>query len=74
MMNYFNVKFVSKDSNLFTFIHRKTTELQNTDTDLIYTFDYIPKMNYNRSVLKPRNQLEKRIREFFIFDKGLLSG
>lgn len=65
----FQCEIVSKDSNLFTFIHRKTTELQNTDNDLIYSFDYVPKINYNRSVLKPRNQLEKRIRDFFIFDK-----
>ena len=65
----FQCEIVSKDNNLFTFIHRKTTPLKYTDYDLIYTFDYVPKINYNRSVFKPRNQLENRIRDFFIFDK-----
>lgn len=65
----FQCNIILVDNNLFTYIHRKTTELKNPDKDLIYTLEYNPKMNYNRNILKPRNKLEQKIKEFFIYDK-----
>ena len=65
----FQCEIIRVENNLFTYIHRKTTELKNPDKDLIYTFDYIAKMNYNRNIYKYRNELEKKIRDFFYFDK-----
>jgi len=65
----FQCNIILVDNNLFTYIHRKTTEIKNPDKDLIYTFEYNPKMNYNRNILKPRNKLEQKIKEFFIYDK-----
>ena len=65
----FQCNIILVDNNLFTYIHRKTTEIKNPDKDLIYTLDYNPKMNYNRNILKPRNNLEQKIKEFFIHDK-----
>lgn len=53
----------------FTFIHRKTTELKHTDTDLIYTPEYNPLPNYRRKITKPRTKIENRIAEFYIRDK-----
>ena len=55
--------------DMFIFIHRKTTELKNPDTDLVYSLEFNHKMNYNRSVYKPRTKLESRIRDFFMHDK-----
>ena len=65
----FQANIILVDNNLFTYIHRKTTEIKNPDKDLVYTFEYISKMNYNRNILKPRNKLEQKIKEFFIYDK-----
>lgn len=60
---------VSIDDNYFTFIHEKTTELKDTENDLIYSFDYVPKMNYNRNILKPLNNLQKRLLWYFKTDR-----
>lgn len=65
----FQCNIILVDNNLFTYIHRKTTEIKNPDKDLIYTFEYNPKMNYNRNILKHRNKLEQKIKEFFIHDR-----
>ena len=65
----FQCNIILVDNNLFTYIHRKTTEIKNPNKDLIYTLEYISKMNYNRNILKPRNKLEQKIKEFFIYDK-----
>lgn len=65
----FQCNIILIDNNLFTYIHRKTTELKNPNKDLIYTLEYNSKMNYNRNILKPRNKLEQKIKEFFIYDK-----
>lgn len=56
---------ISKDDNFFTFIHLKTTELKDPENDLIYSFDYNPLLNYNRSILNPKNNLERRVKWFF---------
>lgn len=45
----------------FTFIHLKTTDIQNNEKDLIYTLEYIPKMNYNRNIYKPTSKLQQKI-------------
>lgn len=53
----------------FTFIHRKTTELKHTETDLIFTPEHNAQPNYRRKITKPRNKLENRIAEYYIKDK-----
>lgn len=65
----FQCEIVYVDSNMFTFIHRKTTEIKNPDTDLIYTLEHNSKINYNRNILKPRNELEQKIKNFFMHDR-----
>lgn len=65
----FQCEIVNKDNMLFTFIHLKTTPIQDLNKDLIYTLDYIPKMNYNRNILKPTNKITKIIADFFYTDK-----
>ena len=54
---------------MFIFIHLKTTPLQDTNNDLIYSLEYNYKLNYNRSIFKPINQLQKRIEWFFKTDR-----
>lgn len=63
-VNY-QCNIVEVDGVFFTFIHVKTTELKNPESDLIYTLDYEPAMNYNRNILKPLNKVQERILWFF---------
>ena len=63
--NLFQCEIVDLDGIYFTYIHRKTTPIKNSDSDLIYTLDYDPRLNYNRSIYKPISKLQERIRWFF---------
>lgn len=63
--NTYQCEIVQKDDVTFTFIHIKTTPIKDTDLDLIYTFDYVPRMNYNRNIYKPINKLQKRVLWYF---------
>ena len=53
----------------FTFIHRKTTRLENPEASIVYSMDFSPRPNYSRKITKPTNSVEKRIAEHFIKDK-----
>lgn len=66
-------EIVIVDDLCFTFIHKKTTPLRNTDEDLIYTTDYSPRYNYRRKITKPQTELEKRIVSHYINDKVFYS-
>lgn len=60
---------VQHENMKFIFIHRKTTEIQNPDTDLIYQTEYDARPNYSRKINKPRNNKEKAIAQLFATDK-----
>ena len=53
----------------FTYIHIKTTDIKDDDKDLIYTLEYVPKMNYNRNIYKPINKLQERVLWYFRTDR-----
>ena len=57
------------DDITYTFIHDKTTPLKNPEEDLIYTLEYKPKMNYNRNIYKPMNNIKKRVLWYFNSDR-----
>lgn len=67
--NVYQCEIVVIKDVTFTYIHEKTTPIQNPDKDLIYTLDYIPKMNYNRSIFKPMNKLQDRILWYYKTDR-----
>lgn len=67
--NIYQCEIVSLNDITFTFIHIKTTELKNTDKDLIYTLEYIPKMNYNRNIFKPINRIQEKVLWYFKTDR-----
>ena len=62
-------EIISHEELCFTFIHRKTTELKDTDNDLIYSPDFDPRPNWRRKITKPTNKIEKKIAEHYITDK-----
>lgn len=65
----FQCEVINKDPYYFTYIHLKTTEIKDTDNDLIYTADFIPKMNYNRNILKPITKIQERLKWFYATDR-----
>ena len=65
----FQCEIVQVEEVTFTYIHIKTTPLQDPDNDLIYTFDYKPQLNYNRSILKPINKVQDRVLWYFRTDR-----
>lgn len=64
---------VCKDEYNFTFIHRKTTPLKDTENDLIYTPEYSARPNYRRKITKPKTEIERKITEHYLLDKVFYS-
>lgn len=65
----YQCEVIGKDQQIFTYIHEKTTPIKNTTQDLIYSLEFHTTMNYNRNILKPINDVEKKIMWFFIHDR-----
>lgn len=62
-------EIVVKNSEIFTFIHQKTTDLKNPENELIYTPSFHFEKNYSRNIMKPKNEIERKIAWFFVNDK-----
>lgn len=66
----YQCEVIDKNNDImFIYIHVKTTPIKDPENDLVYTFDYIPKLNYNRNILKPINKLQNNILWFFKNDR-----
>lgn len=55
--------------NPFIYIHNKTTELKDLDSDLVYSLEYSHRRNFNRNIYNPSNKLQKFIASLFAYDK-----
>ena len=66
--NILQCEIVSKDNRLFTFIHKKTTDLKDTERDIIFDKEYHQQMNYFRNIAKPTTPLQRKIWWFFQSD------
>lgn len=62
-------EIVRVDKNLFTFIHPKTTDLKDEDHDLIFSLDYDPRPNWRRNLLKPYDEIGRKILYLFKSEK-----
>ena len=65
----FQCEIISIGDVTFTYIHVKTTPIKNTDVELIYSFDYVPRMNYNRNIYKPINKIQEKVLWYFKTDR-----
>lgn len=65
----YQCEIVLIDDITFTYIHRKTTDIKNPDTDLIYSLQFNPRMNYNRSIYNPINKVQQKIMWYFKTDR-----
>lgn len=62
-------EIVKLDNISFTFVHRKTTELQSPGRDLIFSTKYSALPNWRRKITTPVTDLEKRILWYYKTDK-----
>lgn len=67
--NLLQCEIVCKDNEYFTYIHEKTTPIQNPDKDLIYSLRHNEKANYKRRLLSTATRLERMIAEFYALEK-----
>lgn len=62
-------EIIGVDDVYFTYIHRKTTPIQNEDEDIIFSEMYDPRPNHFRNIRRPYNEIMRRIADFYKQDK-----
>lgn len=62
-------EIVQLDELIFMYVHRKTTELKDTDNDLIYSTEYTAKPNYKRRITQVNDEISRKILWFFNNDR-----
>lgn len=67
--NLLQCEIVAVEDVTFTFIHEKTTPLRNKNEDLIFTEEYSPRPNYRRNIMKPHDDVGRRIKSYFDKEK-----
>ena len=67
--NYLQCEIVQKGDAMFTYVHRKTSPLQDPDRDLIYSLTQHERRNYKRRLISTASTLEARITWFYHNDK-----
>lgn len=67
--NLYQCEIINVGDSLFTYIHEKTTELQNTNTDLVFSLEYSDRPNYNRNIFNPTRKVFKKIASFYFNDR-----
>ena len=65
----FECKIVVIKHNVFTYIHRKTTELRKPNEDIIFSTNYDSRWNWSRCLTKPKSNTENLIWNFFKYDR-----
>ena len=74
MLDYFVVfqdtilhcEVVYKDNERFTYVHKKTTDIKNTEDDLIFSFDDSPLLNHRRNMAHPIDETGKILYSHFV--------
>lgn len=60
---------ITYEDALYTYIHLKTGDIRYPETDLVFTPEYDPRPNYRRNLLKPTDNIGKKILAMFRADK-----
>ncbi len=60
---------ISKDDLVFMYCHAKTGPIKDPKHDIVLSFDYNPRYNYIRSLIKSNLRIARRIMWFFNNDK-----
>lgn len=59
---------IEKENMFFTYIHKKTTPIQDEDYDIVFSTEQDPRFNWRRDILRPFDDLGKKIKYFFTSD------
>lgn len=62
-------EIVDTGDSTFTYIHRKTTPIQDMDNDIIYSLEYDNRPNHVRRLARPVTKWQRMIAEYFVADK-----
>ena len=62
-------EIIQTETAVFTYIHRKTTPLQDEEKDLLFTPEHSALPNQRRNILKPYDKLGERIAGFYKREK-----
>lgn len=62
-------EIVTIDNSVFIYIHKKTSDLQNPDKDLIFSPDFDNRPNWRRKITSPSLPIEQKIYNIFKQDK-----
>lgn len=62
-------EIIQYDDSVYTFIHRKTGDIKNPETDIVFTPDYSPRPNYRRNITRPYDNLGLKIASLYKADK-----
>ena len=65
----FQCEIIAKESDWFTYIHRKTTPIKDEDNEIIFKQDHDYRANFRRKLTKPTDKLGKFIASFYAEDK-----
>ena len=63
--NIYSCEIIEKDGVTFTYVHQKTTPIKDLDNSIIYSLEHNPKPNYNRNILSPVTNTQKKIAWYF---------
>ena len=66
--NVLQADIVRQGNSVYTFVHRKTTELQERPQDLIFTLDPDIRPNVRRNILKVYDKISEKIAKFYKTD------
>lgn len=62
-------EIIQQDMMYYTYIHRKTTPIQDEKSDIVFTLDYNPAPNFRRKITNPPDEIGRKIYYFFKNDK-----
>lgn len=62
-------EIVRVDRVMFTYIHRKTTPLQDEDRDLVFSPECRPARNWRRRISVPQDDMGMKIWKFYVEDR-----
>ena len=69
--NWFQCEIIEDEEtgDMFTYIHRKTTDLQDIDNDIVYSLRDSHRFNWTKNIFKIHTKVGKKIAWFFQCDK-----
>lgn len=65
----YQCNIINVNDDYFTYIHKKTTPIRNEEDNIVYSFEHSLKRNHSKNMLRPLNNIHKKILYFFQCDK-----